>query len=434
MDFSYDFQGLIPNKYRVLPLKFEPVVSDVKYEDGGVDFNENSETARQEWEFVYDSLPPEIANEFDKFYKDNWHSRPFEFIDKEGKVHQDCFIVPGSYRANHDSHKSWKQNRSFRIVKYDFLVPTDFEDPTVPSIPIITNLKTSQFNASYTASADNIGVTGYKIKIVGGGETIVVDVGNTIIPLVTGLALKAQTLYSFSVAAYDAAGNLSDYSTATQATTPFNYSAISTNILFQYEAKEESGYVDDDVLTTVTDRVGNYDATDVVNVTWKASDAAINNQPYFRFSNGRFLDVDVPIKAEFTFLFIAKLNYLSFIRSGVFATSSGNIRMTTAGVVQTHFEGIWDSHQTDMENNYVVFEINFDGQGKYTTYVNKAFQEMVAREMGAGTLYHIFQNLAAGTYNAYKNCPLILGWDKSLGGTERDNVYAQIASDYGFTF
>ncbi|SFM52169.1 YD repeat-containing protein [Paenibacillus sp. 1_12] len=84
------------------------------------------------------------------------------------------------------------------------VVTLDTESPTRPYVFVNKNTSSS-ITLTWTASTDNVGVTGYDIY---NGETLVGSVnGSTTTYMVTGLA--ANMLYSFSVIAKDAAGNKS---------------------------------------------------------------------------------------------------------------------------------------------------------------------------------------------------------------------------------
>jgi hypothetical protein len=74
-------------------------------------------------------------------------------------------------------------------------------------------VSSSQINLSWTASTDNVGVTGYKIYRNG----TQVGTSNTVSYSDTGVS--SNTSYSYSVAAYDAAGNTSAQSATASATT-----------------------------------------------------------------------------------------------------------------------------------------------------------------------------------------------------------------------
>lgn len=89
-------------------------------------------------------------------------------------------------------------------------------DTTAPSIPTnlaATPVSTSQINLAWTASADNTAVAGYKIYRGG------IQIGTSTIPAFNNTGLTASTTYSYSVAAYDAAGNTSALTAPVSATT-----------------------------------------------------------------------------------------------------------------------------------------------------------------------------------------------------------------------
>jgi len=79
-------------------------------------------------------------------------------------------------------------------------------DATVPSVP--SNLQgtaasASQINLTWSASTDNVGVTGYRVYRNG------IQVGTAASTSYSDTGLSEATSYSYRVAAYDAAGNLS---------------------------------------------------------------------------------------------------------------------------------------------------------------------------------------------------------------------------------
>ncbi|KJK41909.1 hemagglutinin protein [Lentzea aerocolonigenes] len=93
--------------------------------------------------------------------------------------------------------------------------PTDTQPPTVPTDLRSTGVTSSSVSLSWTASTDNVGVTGYEI-LQGNAVTTVTGTSAT----VTGLS--PATAYSFSVRAKDAAGNTSAASAPVSATTSPN--------------------------------------------------------------------------------------------------------------------------------------------------------------------------------------------------------------------
>lgn len=90
---------------------------------------------------------------------------------------------------------------------------TDTELPTVPMNVMVSNETGNSINVSWTASTDNIGVTGYDVYVDGMFNQTVATNSTT----VSGLA--SLTTYTFTVTAKDAAGNASAQSTGVDGTT-----------------------------------------------------------------------------------------------------------------------------------------------------------------------------------------------------------------------
>ncbi|WP_103072508.1 reprolysin-like metallopeptidase [Aquimarina sediminis] len=89
----------------------------------------------------------------------------------------------------------------------------DTQAPTAPSGLTASNITQSTINLNWNASTDNVGVTGYDVYQ---GSTVITTVTTTSYQ-VTGLT--ANTTYSFSIKAKDAAGNQSSASNIMNATT-----------------------------------------------------------------------------------------------------------------------------------------------------------------------------------------------------------------------
>src|SRR5205814_1080735 len=90
-------------------------------------------------------------------------------------------------------------------------------DTTVPSTPtglVGVAVSSSQINLSWTAATDNVGVTGYNVYR---GGTQIATLG--VVTTFQNTGLTASTNYSYTVRAFDAAGNVSGQSMAASATT-----------------------------------------------------------------------------------------------------------------------------------------------------------------------------------------------------------------------
>ena len=98
----------------------------------------------------------------------------------------------------------------------------DTTPPTAPSSLAATAISTSQINLAWTASTDNVGVTGYLLeRCLGSGCTSFSQIATPTGTTYSDTGLTASTSYSYRVRATDTAGNLSNYSnTATVATLP----------------------------------------------------------------------------------------------------------------------------------------------------------------------------------------------------------------------
>lgn len=90
---------------------------------------------------------------------------------------------------------------------------TDTQVPTTPANLAITGTSSNSISLSWTASTDNVGVTGYNIYVDGTFHSTVTGTSATV------SGLNPSTTYSFYVVAADAANNLSAQSNSLQGTT-----------------------------------------------------------------------------------------------------------------------------------------------------------------------------------------------------------------------
>jgi len=89
----------------------------------------------------------------------------------------------------------------------------DTTPPTTPTGLTATAVSSSQISLRWTASMDNVGVAGY--KVFRGGT----QVGTSSVTTFQDGGLAASTQYTYTVSAYDAAGNVSPQSAPASATT-----------------------------------------------------------------------------------------------------------------------------------------------------------------------------------------------------------------------
>ena len=94
-------------------------------------------------------------------------------------------------------------------------VVSDPTPPSVPQSPRSTGVTSSSVSLAWSASTDNLGVTGYEVFV--NGASGAATTSTTTSATVSGLA--ANTSYSFTIKARDAAGNRSGASSAVSART-----------------------------------------------------------------------------------------------------------------------------------------------------------------------------------------------------------------------
>jgi len=133
--------------------------------------------------------------------------------------------------------------------------PLDTTPPSSPANLNVTVVSTSQVNLSWTASTDNVGVTGYKVERCQGAScSNFTQIAATTATTFNDTGLTASTSYSYRVRASDAAGNLSAPSNVGAATTlagspeaPSNLNATAAgatqiNLSWTNNATDQTGF------------------------------------------------------------------------------------------------------------------------------------------------------------------------------------------------
>ncbi|MEX0676880.1 MAG: LamG-like jellyroll fold domain-containing protein [Pirellulales bacterium] len=99
------------------------------------------------------------------------------------------------------------------------LVTPDTQPPTAPANLTATAVSASQINLSWTASTDNVGVTGYRVERQDPLSSNFVQVGAPTGTTFNNSGLSSGATYNYRVRAADAAVNLGPYSPVASATT-----------------------------------------------------------------------------------------------------------------------------------------------------------------------------------------------------------------------
>ena len=97
----------------------------------------------------------------------------------------------------------------------------DTTPPSTPTSLSVSIISSSQLNVTWTASMDNVGVTGYRLERCQGAScSSFSQIATPATNSYSNTGLSASTSYTYRVRAVDAAGNLSGYSNTYSATTP----------------------------------------------------------------------------------------------------------------------------------------------------------------------------------------------------------------------
>ena len=140
--------------------------------------------------------------------------------------------------------------------------PSDTTAPTVPAGLTATTVSSSQINLSWSASTDSTGVTGY--RIYRGGTQIATSVTTSY----SNTTLTPSTAYSYTISAYDAAGNVSAQSASASATT------------------QAAAAPDTTAPTTPTNLSATPISSTQINLSWTASTDAVGVTGYRIYRNG----------------------------------------------------------------------------------------------------------------------------------------------------
>lgn len=143
--------------------------------------------------------------------------------------------------------------------------------PTTPTDLSATDVDALTVDLSWTASTDNVGVAGY--EIFRDGELVATIYGSA--TSYTDTQLDSATSYTYNVAAFDAAGNVSSESSsasATTATAPDNPDNLALDASYTSTLAASPSYPDDGQLTD-----GEYGSIDYADPAWEGR---LTSSPY----------------------------------------------------------------------------------------------------------------------------------------------------------
>lgn len=119
-----------------------------------------------------------------------------------------------------DSSSNERISSDYVFITLAITPTTDTTPPSIPTNLTAVAVSSSQINLSWTTSTDNVGVTGYRIyRCTGSSCTPTTQIATPATNSYQDTGLSSSTAYTYKVAAYDAAGNVSGQSSSALATT-----------------------------------------------------------------------------------------------------------------------------------------------------------------------------------------------------------------------
>ncbi len=274
---------------------------------------------------------------------------------------------------------------------------TDTQAPTTPTNLAASNVAQTTLTLGWTASTDNVGVTGYNIYKNG---TLLTSVTTTTYS-VSGLT--AATAYSFYVKAKDAAGNISTASSTISVTT-----ASSTS--------------DSQAPTAPTNLASSSVTSSSVSLSWTASTDNVGVTGYDVYKNGTLLASVTTTTYSATGL-TAATAYSFYVKAkdaaGNISAASSTISITTSAASLTYCTSKGSNYSYEWISKVVIGSMtNSSTASGYSDFTSVTFNAT------AGTSYSVSltPSFASTTYNEYWKIWIDLNHDGDFEDTG-ENVF-----------
>lgn len=277
--------------------------------------------------------------------------------------------LPGIYTVKYKKRTNNQWDESFPV---NLCVNQDVQPPSVPQNVAMSNITFTSATASWTASTDNVGVSGYKVYLDGN------LVATTVTPTYTFTSLAMASNHTVQVKATDASSNMSALSPAVPFTTLDDTTAPTTPANLAVS-----------LITSTT-----------AHVTWSSSTDNVSVTGYQVYRDEVFVANTINTSYDFASLaeasthqvkvraFDGKTNYSAFTTAVGFSTTTDiepptvptNLAIST--ITTTSASGAW-SASTD---NY--------GVAGYEVYLNDVLKGITVNPaydfsgLSAGSLYH----------------------------------------------
>jgi chitodextrinase len=255
--------------------------------------------------------------------------------------------------------------------------------PSTPTNLNATAATTSQINLSWTGSTDNIGVAGYKVFRNG---TLITTTLDTVF---SDTGLTANTLYTYTVSAYDASGNVSDKSSPDSATTNPNSTptySISGTVSGAVTSGVTIALSGTSSKSAATDSSGNYSFSGLANGSYTVTPSKTG----YTFSpNNRSVIVNNANVTGQNFAVTANTSINNSKFYGYYSSTDGTLYMTIGGDV--NLWGTDDYLYLPISANTFSYAGSDEKYGDYVDYISINNNVISATTEGTnGTTYYRF--------------------------------------------
>lgn len=223
--------------------------------------------------------------------------------------------------------------------------------PTAPTGLTATAAGVTAVNLSWTASTDNIGIAGYRLYRGGALVKVIQGAGTTF----TDAGLTPSTTYSYTLAAFDAAGNASAQSSAASATTsaaPAANPLVSSGKGYTASVAADASYPD----------TGGTELTNGATASTSYADAAWQGR-----NTGSPYSFTIDLGATKTITQVGT-SWLQTKSLYIFLPSSIQVSVSTTGASFTPLVTMPAPNVSDADQRYTYAAYGLSGSGRYVRF------------------------------------------------------------------
>lgn len=274
-----------------------------------------------------------------------------------------------------NSVNDWNNYSEIAFTQSD-IASTDTESPTAPSGISESNVTSSGFDITWTASTDNVGVTGYEVFLDG------VSQGTTTSATYNFNGLIANTTYTITVNAFDAAGNTSNLSTGY---TVITLNAIDCTAIIAstasatYQSNTPNLMLDGAYNTRWITQVG-AGSSEWVDFEFDCENTVTAVKLVFYRSNERTYTFDIAASTDGISYTTIESGLVSAITTSVPTGTDFQMFTLTNPVNAKHIRIIGYGNSANNWNNYSEIDFDFD-QGSSSKAITKTKEAIVENEI-----------------------------------------------------